>query len=537
MRRFGGVVLGLAVVLVAMGGRGSARAAAEDRGDVTALQQAQQKVSAPTLEVYSRETVVDVIVTDQDGKPVHGLTQADFTVKEDGRDEAIRSFAEFGDGASAAAAPVDAGKPGAMFSNRGVVSGPVNVILLDGLNVPAGMLFKARRAVLDYLKAVPERSGPGGMETGALETPMAVFALTAHGLERLSGFTTDRDVLAAAVNRWANWGNARVEGWTKQWVTVHALDELAANVSKVHGRKNLIWFTPAMPVMLLRDGGYGWGSGDMAVVHMLMDAYELLSRAEVSVSPVDPSGVSVKLGSRQMLMEQVAAQSGGTAYYNSNALGGMLKKALDGGRQFYTLSYVPPRTKDDGRYHTIHVEVDRPGLKLVYRTGYDAEDPLAEHAIAPGPGLKQAVEKGKALEGTEVLFDVAVEPSPDAARQVLVGGKPQAMARYNLVYSVPADEISPMTEGKPAGSIRFQVQAFQANGKPMNVVAEQVTVPPLLSAHGEAVTTPFRFTQQLDLPEGKYLLDVMVVNEESKIAGRMEIPLTVVVGGGMAAGK
>src|ERR1700677_1766468 len=38
-----------------------------------------------TLKVNARLTLVDVTVTDAKGKPVHGLTQADFTVKEDGK--------------------------------------------------------------------------------------------------------------------------------------------------------------------------------------------------------------------------------------------------------------------------------------------------------------------------------------------------------------------------------------------------------------------------------------------------------------------
>ena len=35
--------------------------------------------TAPTLRVTSRETIVDVTVTDDKGNPVHGLKQKDFT--------------------------------------------------------------------------------------------------------------------------------------------------------------------------------------------------------------------------------------------------------------------------------------------------------------------------------------------------------------------------------------------------------------------------------------------------------------------------
>ena len=37
----------------------------------------------PTIHVYSRETVIDVLVTDEKGQPVHGLTRSDFTVEDE----------------------------------------------------------------------------------------------------------------------------------------------------------------------------------------------------------------------------------------------------------------------------------------------------------------------------------------------------------------------------------------------------------------------------------------------------------------------
>jgi len=53
------------------------------------------RTAAPTLHVYSRETIVDVLVTDDKGQPVRGLTRSDFTVEEDGNAQPIRGFREY----------------------------------------------------------------------------------------------------------------------------------------------------------------------------------------------------------------------------------------------------------------------------------------------------------------------------------------------------------------------------------------------------------------------------------------------------------
>src|SRR5208283_1033520 len=50
---------------------------------------------APTLHVYSRETIVDVLVTDDKGQPVTGLTRSDSTVAANGHPQPIRSFYEY----------------------------------------------------------------------------------------------------------------------------------------------------------------------------------------------------------------------------------------------------------------------------------------------------------------------------------------------------------------------------------------------------------------------------------------------------------
>ena len=55
----------------------------------------ESSISQPTvstIQVFSREVLVDVIVTDAAGQPVLGLKQSDFSLEEDGKPQPVRSF-------------------------------------------------------------------------------------------------------------------------------------------------------------------------------------------------------------------------------------------------------------------------------------------------------------------------------------------------------------------------------------------------------------------------------------------------------------
>ena len=182
------VVVGVGAAVAGWMGRGHSVEAADRT--TTAMQQ--NAVAPSTIQVFSRETVVDVVVTDKDGQPVRGLTQADFTVKENGNEQAINSFAEFG--AEAAKAGVTLSQPAAVqtevHSNyqQAPARGPVNIVLIDALNASlAGMVIHEQRETAKYLETMPEG------------TEVAVFGLSQSGLHLLQGFTTDRKLLVGAV--------------------------------------------------------------------------------------------------------------------------------------------------------------------------------------------------------------------------------------------------------------------------------------------------------------------------------------------------
>jgi len=313
-------------------------------------------------------------------------------------------------------------------------------------------------------------------------------------------------------------------------------------VSGIKGRKNLLWFMSGTPpVDLLRDGGYAWYGGihppDMALVHRAMDAYELLSRAQVAVSPIDTSGVGPQMGTGTLKMEEMAEESGGTAFYNTNALAEAVGKAIENGSSYYTISYVPAGKKDDVRFHHISVDVNRPGLRLVYRKGYDAEDPLAPDAVAPGPGLAKAVMLGRAMTGTEIQFEVKMKAgggaeegeasAPTKARNV--GKAVAAGVRYGISYAVPAEQVEFTTgaDGVRRASLEFNTAAYGKNGRLATIVSQRVKIALTPEQYAEFMKGPFRFQQQVNLPPGQTVVRTFVVDDASKKAGTMEIPVKV----------
>jgi VWFA-related protein len=492
------------------------------------LPQDASQTSVPTLHVTSREVIVDVEVTDANGKPVHGLKQSDFSIEENGKPQPIRSFREFGTEIPVAEPAAVKLPPGVYTNSQSTpLSGPVNILLIDALHSNPVNIFRELQGATEYLTTMPQG------------TKVAIFLLAQSGTHMLQGFTSDRDLLLRAVhNNPASvpltLSGQPVDRHTMNWATVDAFNQIAVYVAGIKGRKNLIWLVPGIPVPLMRDGGYGWGNGDMSLVHRLMDVYERYTAEQIAVSPLDPRGV-VGLGMAQLRAEAVAEQSGGEAFYNNNDLKSLIAKAINHGAQFYTLSYIPPKQKDDGHYHHIKVElVDQPKLHLVYRQGYNAERVPTLDAPAPGPALMKASMEGNTPPATQILFDVGVWPgyltSSNPQAQPDAKSKPGKTVRYELHYGFPPSEIS-FTEdadGMLHGSLEFDAVAYDIYRKRVALLTQTVPMNLTPAQYDEFVAKhAFSFVQQLDLPLGQISLHVGILDNVNSKVGTLEVPVYV----------
>ncbi len=144
-------------------------------------------VPAPTFRTTTRLVLVDVVVTDKQGKSVTGLKPGDFVVQENGKAQKVSVFVPPGQNLP----PAPAALPPGIYSNRPQYrspGGPITVLLLDAANTQFKDQAYARTQMLKFVR---ERYKPG--------QHMAVMTLT-DSLHLLQDFTTDPQMLNQALD-------------------------------------------------------------------------------------------------------------------------------------------------------------------------------------------------------------------------------------------------------------------------------------------------------------------------------------------------
>ena len=296
--------------------------------------------------------------------------------------------------------------------------------------------------------------------------------------------------------------------------------------------------------------GSGDGALDMTIVHRLMDVYEYFTQEQVAISPIDPSGIvapnlsagataalEVQMGraNQNLLAQEVAYQSGGHAYFNSNDLPGRLAEAIEEGSRYYTLAYGWPRQKPDGHYHRIAVQVDIPGARLAYRRGYNAEDPKPPKTYTGANLIRTALE-GKVLAATDILFDAKLERSANAAAAPTMPAglkrrpaDPGNRSPYDLIIGVPQDQITAIR--KPDGNrsirVQFAFDAYDISGKLLGRHSQNVSLDLDVDKYTTFIESPIIFHEQIWFYPGPLFLRVGVYDQNSEKVGTLEIPITI----------
>jgi VWFA-related protein len=146
-----------------------------------------QQPDVPTLNVSSRIVLLDVVVTDKQGRPVTDLKQSDFAVYEDKLPQKISSF----EVPSVHELPVVSSTTELINPDdpKSFGQSPVTVLVLDELNTHFEDSSFAVRSVRQYLESRP----------ALLAQPTMLLIVADNRFHMIQNFTQDREALLKAL--------------------------------------------------------------------------------------------------------------------------------------------------------------------------------------------------------------------------------------------------------------------------------------------------------------------------------------------------
>ena len=414
-------------------------------------QSAAQESRSPTLRVTSRLVQLNILVHDTKGAPVRDLTKDDFVVLDEGRQRRVVIFGIAEERPTPALAtrshPLSINNRDFAQTERPAAA---IILLVDSLNMRStDDLLYVKRELPKFLKNLQ----PGD--------PVAVYSLVGPTVRVIHEFSDNTESLIRAADR----GPSAVSQWLRspagtemepalkrikaEW-TLAALESIALHLADIPGRKTLVWISSAFPISFgfthtedlangastSANGGSiaGAKKGDLdSYYDRLKRLAKILNSVDLAIYPVDPSGLTIddrykaRAVSREAAaprlqsagenslgefatMDLIASETGGRAFYNANALGDSIRRAVDDSRVTYVLGFYPDEASWDGKNHKLEVRVLRPGVEVRSRRSYFASDAHMESPTEREAALQAAA--ASALNGTAIGVRVNVASNP-----------------------------------------------------------------------------------------------------------------------------
>ena len=370
---------------------------------------------------------VPVVVTDRSGAHVQNLKKEDFVVLEDGKEQKVATFEEI----QKPAGPVRRNSPQPdQFSN--VVPGEssptrLTIIVLDMINTPFSDQAYAKRELLKYLADSIDSS-----------QPTSLMVITRSGLKVIHDFTTDPQVLTAALKKvqgqrqlvqeasqetipqgdqvseairrlmeFERENEQAMESFQRRVAiieTLQALQQIAQSAAGLPGRKALVWASAGFPfsindtTMVLTEAGPKLDSlAD--VLPLYQQTWKVLNQSQIAVYPVDvrglvnPGFISSQTSNPDReyyshaqwqhadtlgTFQAFAQATGGRAFYNTNDLNTAFRKAADDNASYYLLGYYLDRRGKKTGWHKLAVKVHHEGVQIRARSGFFLTPPETE---------------------------------------------------------------------------------------------------------------------------------------------------------------
>jgi VWFA-related protein len=356
-------------------------------------------------------------------------------------------------------------------------------------------------------------------------------------------------------------------------MTANVMAAIANSVVNVPGRKNLVWVSASFPFQIgtgttaddptpngsvASSGGISPNNSnapgpDNSVQFRtfqkeLAAASDAVNNANLAIYPVDargllgaanvsadvrtpiPTSSSTAARSRRPVataqatpprenydtMIELADRTGGRAFFNTNDIENSVRQAIDDSRDSYVLDYYPSDTQWDGTFHTIKVEVKRPGVEVRFRKGYFA---IPDAAADP-------------LRTEQMMQDAMASPFQDTDLGVTVEAHPGTASGTRQI-SVRIGIDSSRVHFKQAGenwTNQFQIiwLQFTADGKPNSAKSQSLTMSLSAEEYSQSQHGDVVISRDVPINSQAAKLRIVVRDIGTGSIGSVDIPLAKV---------
>jgi len=527
-----------------------------------------QAPQQPTIRVTTRLVEMNVIVRDHKG-PVEGLTEADFTVLDNGKPQKIAFFSVNSTHATENAAGPAPGEPNVFTNLPDARREPVSsstVVLVDTLHTQVFNQPYAREQFMKFLRQVKP------------EDRIAVYVL-GRRVTILHDFTNDRQRLLAAVAKYGGSNEGLAEAsdpdstdydnpnfasgagdaaatmqdfatLTSGEITAAALEALANHLARLPGRKSLVWITDSIPlridqVLRLNHASANPGVESPAGSQSLLasatyHAIQMLNDADIAVYPVDARGLVgqpkslTAAGSQPITRGQamqglnvssmavtvnhdpmiaLAKATGGLPFYNTNDISGSVRKAVNDSELTYTIAFYPVSDGVDSSFHELKLQVSRKGVDVRSRGGYLASPETQTSEKSRSELIRDALWSPlqSSAIGLTARFDKLDQPSAGSARITL--------------GITPADLQLDQKDGKWGGTLDYVIAQRGADGSFLKREPKGIALNLDQDQYRSMLTQGLNIARTVELLPGAVQLRVVVLDRTSGKIGSVNIPL------------
>jgi VWFA-related protein len=367
---------------------------------------------------------LDVVVRQKSGPPIKGLQQSDFTILDNDVPQIVTSF-EAVDGRQAHTEVI---------------------LVLDAVNIDPPATANTYEEIKKFLKS----------DRGRLSYPTAVAILTDKGLQSPLDFSQDGNAMSAALGKQAAVirnsaeTSERAGSAARFRISFHAFEQILAFEPEKPGRKIVLWVSAGWPPLagLAMEPDAKLRQLQEEVFGNVVRVSTQLQNGQITLYSLDPSalgnldmGLSLDMGPtsgsprvhvrpsdkeayvpgaytpsdvgpKDLTLETIATESGGSALHPGNDLASALRKCLADTAAYYEISFDPIISSQPNEYHRLEIRVAKPGFVALTRHGFYSRPWSAEKFEAEAERLGTADNTSPNKERTE---SIAADHKPDYA--------------------------------------------------------------------------------------------------------------------------